>query len=100
MDLDGFGAGLGHLGVPGASVSCLSDSWKFGGIFFLQPQASMARHYDKSSVLGPAVLGEVGWYDITVQKIKLGGQEFANFDCDPNTPGKQCIMEPWLGRWV
>ena len=36
-----------------------------------------SRHYDESQVVGPAVLGEVGWYDITVQKIILGNQDWA-----------------------
>ncbi|CAE7836846.1 ANKRD17 [Symbiodinium sp. CCMP2592] len=63
------------------------------GRLYLDAAAVTNEHYNKSSVLGPAVLGEVGWYDVTVQKIQLGGREFANFDCDPNTPGKQCIMD-------
>ncbi|CAE7242544.1 ANKRD17 [Symbiodinium natans] len=63
------------------------------GRLYLDDDAVLNEHYDKSSLVGPAVLGEVGWYDIAVQKISLGGQEFTGFGCDPNQPGQQCIMD-------
>ena len=50
--------------------------------------------------MGPAVLGEIGWYDINVQKISLGGEEFSNFNCDPSQPGQQCIMDTWLRTFL
>ena len=57
----------------------------------LPSKPDLRRHYDKSSVVGPAVLGEIGWYDIAVQKISVGDQEFTGFGCAPSS-GQQCIM--------
>ena len=53
------------------------------------------RHYDASSLVGPAVLGEMGWYDVAVQKISVGDQEFTGFGCAPR-PGKACVMATGL----
>eukprot|EP00439_Symbiodinium_sp_Y106_P068593 s385_g11.t1 len=62
------------------------------GMLYLDDAAVTNEHYDKSSVVGPAVLGEVGWYDIAVQKITVGDQEFTGFGCAPSS-GQQCIMD-------
>ncbi|CAE7537844.1 unnamed protein product, partial [Symbiodinium sp. CCMP2456] len=62
------------------------------GMLYLDNAAVTNEHYDKSSMVGPAVLGEVGWYDIAVQKMSVGDQEFTGFGCAPSS-GQQCIMD-------
>ena len=59
------------------------------GLLLSKPD--LRRHYDKTSEVGPAVLGETGWYDIAVQKISVGGQDFTSLGCAPE-PGKPCVM--------
>ncbi|CAE6964587.1 unnamed protein product [Symbiodinium sp. CCMP2592] len=62
------------------------------GRLYLDDAAVTNEHYDKTSEVGPAVLGETGWYDIAVQKISVGDQEFTGLGCAPE-PGKQCVMD-------
>jgi len=62
------------------------------GSLYLGEAATLNQHYDASSALGPAQLGELGWYDIQVQSITVGSQSFTDLVCDPSR-GKTCIMD-------
>mmetsp|Transcript_56351 Transcript_56351/g.105643 ORF Transcript_56351/g.105643 Transcript_56351/m.105643 type:complete len:485 (+) Transcript_56351:70-1524(+) len=63
------------------------------GQLYLDEDAVLNEHYQESSVLGPAVLGEVGWYNVMISQITVGDQVFSNFGCSPDDPGQQCIMD-------
>ncbi|CAE7180627.1 ANKRD17 [Symbiodinium pilosum] len=82
-----------HGGVEKLGIYWSGQLGENQGRLYLDQDAVLNEHYDESRIVGPAVLGEIGWYDINVQKISLGGEEFSNFNCNPSQPGQQCIMD-------
>ena len=49
-------------------------------------------HYDAESVVGPVALGELGWFDVNIQKISVGDEEFVGFNCTGRAIG-QCTVD-------
>ncbi|CAE7622441.1 unnamed protein product, partial [Symbiodinium sp. CCMP2456] len=49
-------------------------------------------HYDAESVVGPVALGEFGWFDVNIQRISVGDEEFVGFNCTGRAIG-QCTMD-------
>ncbi|CAE7254809.1 cmdD [Symbiodinium sp. CCMP2592] len=49
-------------------------------------------HYDAESVVGPVAFGELGWFDVNIQRISVGDEEFVGFNCTGRAIG-QCTMD-------
>jgi len=63
------------------------------GKLYLGDAATSNNHYTAAAAVGPAKLGELGWYDITVEKVDVGDTEFTGIECDPRSKGAQCILD-------
>eukprot|EP00933_Yihiella_yeosuensis_P082278 TRINITY_DN9609_c0_g2_i1.p1 TRINITY_DN9609_c0_g2~~TRINITY_DN9609_c0_g2_i1.p1 ORF type:complete len:458 (+),score=78.95 TRINITY_DN9609_c0_g2_i1:88-1461(+) len=62
------------------------------GALYLDEEAESNDHYSKDAALGPAALGELGWYDIKIQQISLGGMTWGPFECNPRKKNS-CILD-------
>lgn len=63
------------------------------GALFFDDAATTNPHYLAAPALGPAALGEVGWYDIRVARISIGQTEFTGITCNPYKAGENCILD-------
>jgi len=50
------------------------------GKLYLGDAATSNNHYTAAAAVGPAKLGELGWYDITVEKVDVGDTEFTGIE--------------------
>eukprot|EP00913_Durusdinium_trenchii_P007726 g7255.t2 len=62
------------------------------GRLYLGQSAVENEHYALADPLPAAHLGELGWYDISVQSITVGEQELEGLNCDP-VHGETCILD-------
>ena len=67
------------------------------GRIYLDDAAVTNEHYDKTTVVGPAVLAEKEWYETAVQNVSVGDQEFTGLGCAPKF-GRLCIMDTGTPR--
>eukprot|EP00930_Biecheleria_cincta_P016820 TRINITY_DN13559_c0_g1_i1.p1 TRINITY_DN13559_c0_g1~~TRINITY_DN13559_c0_g1_i1.p1 ORF type:complete len:558 (+),score=94.23 TRINITY_DN13559_c0_g1_i1:116-1789(+) len=63
------------------------------GALFFDDAATANPHYLAAPALGPAALGEVGWYDIRVARISVGQTVFTEITCNPYKAGQNCILD-------
>jgi len=94
--------------VRGSAPAMLGIYWsgKPGGkegFLYLDADATNNSHYKADQVLGPARLGEYGWYDVYMTGFTVNNQKFTDAklcDCDSvATCQGKCIMDtgtPWI----
>lgn len=64
------------------------------GQLYLDDETTSNPHYNaaQAAAIGKAKLGFKGWYDVNVQSVSYGGQQYADFTCNPMM-GSPCIMD-------
>jgi len=84
-------AGPAQVGIYWSGRTGLAE-----GALYLEEAATSNEHYAQGDMVGQAALGELGWYDITIQQIALPstGQAWTDFQCDPAAgTTSTCIMD-------
>jgi len=101
VDVDLMPPLLGYLSSEGG-IERLGIYWSGGqdpeaaGTLYLNEAVESNEFFSASLAHGPAKLGENGWYDMTIEMIRVGGKAWVTQQC--KTPGN-CILDtgnPWI----